>query len=80
MENLAWASVQILGYVKTHEHRNQPVEAQNQNPTTSLLVQDNSFLSTSPKILFCDLKLAKEESKTCEDKNQQLVLTIFCIQ
>lgn len=66
MENLAWASVQILGYVKTHEHRNQLVESQNHNPTTSLHVQDNSFLSTSPKILFCDLKLGKDESKTCK--------------
>jgi hypothetical protein len=65
-ENLAWASVQLNGYLKTHDAKNIHLESQQSHPTTSLNVQDNSFLSTSPKILFCDLKLGKDESKTCK--------------
>jgi RAB6A-GEF complex partner protein 2 len=67
MENLAWASVQINGYCKTQEFKvplpNQPLTL----PKTSLNVHENSFLATDPKILFCDLRLANGESRTCKN-------------
>ncbi|XP_070506614.1 RAB6A-GEF complex partner protein 2 [Chironomus tepperi] len=61
MEHLAWGSVQINGYCKTQHKIKEPVQSL---PKTSLNVHENSILSTEPKILFCDLRLANGESRT----------------
>ena len=66
MENLAWASVQINGYCKTQELKLPPANQPHSLPKTSLNVHENSHLSTDPKILFCDLRLANGESRTCK--------------
>lgn len=63
MEHLAWGSVQINGYCKTQHKIKEPVQSL---PKTSLNVHENSILSTEPKILFCDLRLANGESRTCK--------------
>lgn len=60
-EHLAWATVQINGYCKTQHKIKEPVQSL---PKTSLNVHENSILSTEPKILFCDLRLANGESRT----------------
>lgn len=65
MENLAWASVQINGYCKTQEFKLPTMNQPHTLPKTSLNVHENSSLSTDPKILFCDLRLANGESRTC---------------
>lgn len=70
MENLAWASVQINGYCKTQEFKVALANQSQTLPKTSLNIHENSHLSTSPKILFCDLRLANGESRTCK-------LTVF---
>lgn len=65
MEHLAWASVQINGYCKLQQvknlHQNYPPQT---HPKTSLNIHENSIISTDPKILFCDLRLASGESRT----------------
>ncbi|KAG5684509.1 hypothetical protein PVAND_013738 [Polypedilum vanderplanki] len=63
MEHLAWASVQINGYCKTQQVKNIQ-NIQQTLPKTSLNIHENSILSTEPKILFCDLRLANGESRT----------------
>lgn len=73
MENLAWASVQINGYCKTQETRNPASSSYPQTLPTSLNLQENSILSTDPKILFCDLRLANGESRTCKMNATQLL-------
>jgi hypothetical protein len=65
MEHLAWASVQINGYCKTQQKIKSPVQNFQQLPRTSLNIQENSILATEPKILFCDLRIANGESRTC---------------
>jgi hypothetical protein len=67
MEHLAWASVQINGYCKTQLHSKNAPQNSNHNLSvakTSLKVAENCNLSTEPKILFCDLRLANGESRT----------------
>jgi hypothetical protein len=66
MENLAWASVQINGYCKTQELKAPKENLPQTIPKTSLNIHENSFLATDPKILFCDLRLANGESRTCK--------------
>lgn len=70
MENLAWASVQINGYCKTQELA--PHSQQQTLPKTSLNVHENSLLATDPKILFCDLRLANGESRTCKKEGMEV--------
>lgn len=73
MENLAWASVQINGYCKTQEFK-APLPNQPQSlPKTSLNVHENSLLATDPKILFCDLRLANGESRTCKNDYEYFI-------
>lgn len=68
MEHLAWASVQINGYCKTKQQIKSPTQTFPQSvQKTSLNIHENSMLSTEPKILFCDLRLANGDSRTCKN-------------
>lgn len=70
-ENLAWATAQIHCYCNSTLQDNKPDSVLNSTKIeTSLNVtnkgQGDVVLATNPKILFCDLRLAPGETKSCE--------------
>lgn len=71
LENLAWASVQIHCYSSSAISEKTPdVNYMKNTNDTSLNAavqgQGDPVLTTNPKILFCDLRLAPGEIKSCK--------------
>lgn len=82
MENLAWAACQIHCYCNSTisiseaatvpNGQSQPESLPSLNDTSisaAMKGQGLVVLKTEPKILFCDLRLAPGETKSCEYKN-----------
>lgn len=74
LESLAWASAQIHCQCFT-DSRISKLQDQGNATTfadtalnTSLSGNGKTEISTKPKILFCDLRLAPGQSKTCKNK------------
>lgn len=70
LENLAWASAQIHCYCNsTIQEKNDEFIYKNYKNETSLNTalegQGNTIYASNPKILFCDLRLAPGEIKSC---------------
>lgn len=72
-EALAWASVQLHCYRKTNvnvNHQDKMLELSEMVGKTALdavtQAPGDIVIATKPKILFCDLKLRPNESKTCK--------------
>lgn len=79
MENLAWATAQIHCYCSrnTDDKANEATTSSSQKNNLILgdtalntqLGQGNLVLETEPKILFCDLRLSPNETKSCEHRS-----------
>lgn len=76
LENLAWATAQIHCYCSRNTDDKVSESGSSRSQRTSMISgetalntqqgQGNLVLETEPKILFCDLRLAPSESKSCE--------------
>lgn len=83
LENLAWATGQIHCYRSSTDTDKTTDFSQVFTAETALNTanhgQGSVVMATEPKILFCDLRLAVGESKSCRSSNRWLLYILMIL-